>query len=334
MPQKSLLSTMLHYLKHRFNEVHPIEVQALLLNGCNLKCVYCRYPEMKTSLMTTEQWIETIRGLAKLGTLRVKFQGGEPTLRKDFRQLSAEAQESGIITAVITNGSRISEDPTLADFLNEIVVSLDSSDQKTHDWLRGEGSYNQAMRCIEIGLERSKKVYVVAVISKKNFDHLENLLDFCVSKGIRMHAQPLMLGKEPFDETSRHLALSDDQTRELHHRMAIWKRKGMPVMFSAGSYERVAEWKDFSVGNLVSNGPSPCMAGRFYLHIEANGDVWPCGHHGADFEAKNVLKDGLVEAVRRARHHNCIDCPVAYLNERKALFSFKPTAILQFLQRG
>jgi MoaA/NifB/PqqE/SkfB family radical SAM enzyme len=45
-------------------------------------------------------------GLGALGTLRIKFQGGEPTLRKDFRQLCATAQQSGIRTAVVTNGLR------------------------------------------------------------------------------------------------------------------------------------------------------------------------------------------------------------------------------------
>ena len=65
----------------RMRELHPFEVQAVLLNACNLKCVYCRCPEIATRLMSTEQWLSTIRGLARLGTMRIKFQGGEPTLR-------------------------------------------------------------------------------------------------------------------------------------------------------------------------------------------------------------------------------------------------------------
>src|SRR4030042_5311764 len=68
-----------HFLRYRFRKLHPFEVQALLTDDCDLKCVYCACPTRKTPMMTTEQWLETIRGLASFGTMRIKFQGGEPT---------------------------------------------------------------------------------------------------------------------------------------------------------------------------------------------------------------------------------------------------------------
>src|SRR3972149_4207542 len=99
------------FLTHRFRAVHPYEVQALLLNACNLKCVYCRCPDIKTALLSTAQWLEFIRNLASVGTMRIKFQGGEPTLRNDFRELSAEAQAVGLTTAGITNGPGVAGRP-------------------------------------------------------------------------------------------------------------------------------------------------------------------------------------------------------------------------------
>ena len=80
------------FLAHRFRPLHPFEVQAVLVNRCNLKCVYCRCPEIRTEEMTTEQWIQVIRGLGRLGTMRIKFQGGEPTLRTDFSELCEEVR--------------------------------------------------------------------------------------------------------------------------------------------------------------------------------------------------------------------------------------------------
>src|SRR5438132_1514764 len=71
------------FLARRFRKLHPYEVQAVLLNACNLRCVYCRCPDVQTTLLTTEQWRWIIRSLGRLGTLRIKFQGGEPTIRKD-----------------------------------------------------------------------------------------------------------------------------------------------------------------------------------------------------------------------------------------------------------
>ena len=76
------------------------------------------------------------------------------------------------------------------------------------------------------------------------------------------------------------------------------------------------------------------MAGRFYVHVEANGDVWPCSMHGAAFKAKNLLGDGVETALRQARHHNCADCYYAYLCERKLLFNLHPLALLELLRRN
>ena len=54
------------FLAHRFRELHPFEVQASLLNACNLRCVYCCCPDIKTTHMTTEQWRAIIRPMGPL----------------------------------------------------------------------------------------------------------------------------------------------------------------------------------------------------------------------------------------------------------------------------
>src|SRR5207253_5035868 len=85
------------YAKHRLRKLHPFEVQASLLNACNLRCAYCRCPDVKIELMTTEHWVRAIEGFGALGTMRIKYQGGEPTLRQDFRTLCAASQAAGIV---------------------------------------------------------------------------------------------------------------------------------------------------------------------------------------------------------------------------------------------
>jgi MoaA/NifB/PqqE/SkfB family radical SAM enzyme len=105
-------------------------------------------------------------------------------------------------------------------------------------------------------------------------------------------------------------------------------------MFWSGTYERTARWPDYARGTVRSEGPSSCVAGRFYVHIEANGDVLPCQPHGASFAPRNVVRDGLEAALRHARGHDCGDCFHAYLNERKALFGLQPGAVWHALRRG
>lgn len=322
------------YLAHRFQALHPYEVQALLLNACDLKCVYCRCPEIQTGLLTTEQWRSIIRGIGELGTLRIKFQGGEPTLRADFRALCAEAQRAGIITAVTTHGLKIAAHPDLLDHLDEVVISLDSPTPEIHNRLRGPGTHAGAVQAIDLARERGRRTYVVMVVSRENYSQLEPMLEFCEGRGIRMHAQPVLFGRAPFDDTARHLALTDEQVRRMHRRLAEWKRQGRALMFSEPTYQKVAEWPDHGVLTTRSRAESSCMAGEFYVHIEANGDVWPCSQHGANFTPKNVIRHGLAEALRHVRHHDCGECFTAYLNERKAVFGLRPAALLEIARRG
>ena len=123
-----------------------------LTNACNLRCAYCRCPDVKIEMMTTAQWVETIDGLGSHGTMRIKYQGGEPTLRTDFRTICAASQAAGIITAVVTNGLQFAAKPELFDHLDEIVFSLDSATPEHTDKMRGAGVH--ALRRWYVHIER------------------------------------------------------------------------------------------------------------------------------------------------------------------------------------
>jgi len=76
------------------------------------------------------------------------------------------------------------------------------------------------------------------------------------------------------------------------------------------------------------------MAGRFYIHIEPNGDIHPCAQHNASFTPKNIVRDGLEDALGHVQQHDCGNCFSAYLNERKGLFALRPNALLEMARRG
>ena len=172
------------------------------------------------------------------------------------------------------------------------------------------------------------------VVHRENWPELEPMLDFCEARGVGLHAQPIVFGREAFDDGARDLALTDEQMRDMHTRLAEWKRQGRGLMFSALTYQKVAVWPDYEIPSTRSQGVSKCMAGKYYIHIEPNGDVWPCGQHGESFTPKNLIRDGLAEALQHVKQHNCGDCFIAYLNERKALFALRPTALFEVVRRG
>jgi MoaA/NifB/PqqE/SkfB family radical SAM enzyme len=323
------------FLRHRFNDLHPYEVQAVLLNACNLRCVYCSSPELQTALLSTEQWIGTIRRLGALGTLRLKWQGGEPTIRKDFDTLCAAVQEAGILCAVVTNGTQIAERPALLDHVDEVVFSLDSVTPALTDAVRGAGVHAAVMRAIDVagGVRRPPRLFINMVVLRGNYDEMDPMLRFCEQRGIGLNIQPAAFGLPFYNDGAKPLALESEQTRAMYRQLAAWKRAGRPLMFAASSYESAAAWLDYGTLTRRSPGESSCAMGRFYVHIEANGDIHPCIQHGADFTPKNIARDGLDAALSHTRSHNCGDCFSAYMNERKALFSLQPRAVLEYLRR-
>jgi MoaA/NifB/PqqE/SkfB family radical SAM enzyme len=284
--------------------------------------------------MTAEQWCDVLHELGRLGTMRVKFQGGEPTLHPDFRELTKAARDAGMITATVTNGSVVARKPELLDYLEEIVVSLDSLRPEVHDGLRGAGSFEAATGAIEVALERRIRTYVNMALTQENVSDLEAMLAFCESQGMKMNAQPIKFGLDYYDDEARKIALTPEQIRGVHRQLAEWSRQGRSVMFSPWSYSRVLSWPDTSLNTIQSEEYSKCVAGSFSIHIDPNGDIVPCIPAMNSLAPKNILKDGLHEALRQARNHKCADCWSAYLNERKLLFKLRPAALLGFFRRG
>jgi MoaA/NifB/PqqE/SkfB family radical SAM enzyme len=244
-------------------------------------------------------------------------------------------QKAGVISSVTTNGQIFEQNPDLLDFLDEIVFSLDALDAVKNDQQRGAGVHAKILKSIDLALERGIDVYINMVVTRNTFDQIEPLLEFCEQKGIGFHAQPVQTDWSYADPLVTSLTLADEEIREMHYRMARWKRAGRSLMFSAETYERTARWPDFTQFKSYDNSKrSNCMAGRYYVHIEPNGDVYPCAMNAKMGKYKNIVQDGLKAALTRAQHHHCQDCGMAYLNERKALFSLKPFAIRQMLARN
>ena len=193
--------------------------------------------------------------------------------------------------------------------------------------------YEQAVRAIDLALKRGLLTIVNMTVCRLNLDEVEPMLEFCEARGVLAHMMPVISSLHCSSPESKNLALTHDEARQLHLRLAEWKRQGRGLLFSAEIYQKAADWPDASRLTIPSNGLSPCMGGKSYVHIEPNGDVYPCGHHPDNFEAKNLLREGLVEALRHVKHHNCGDCWTPTMNERKALFGLRPSALREVLRR-
>ena len=120
---------------------HPVIATAStvnyhLLEACNMSCGFCfaTFSDIpKEYGLKRDGALAVVDALCKAGFRKVNFAGGEPTLRRWLPDLIKRAKSYGVITSIVTNGSRIGEEwlDGLGDSLDMIALSIDSVDAET-----------------------------------------------------------------------------------------------------------------------------------------------------------------------------------------------------------
>lgn len=116
----------------------PPTVNMHIVGHCNYRCGYCyaRFEKSKTYLpLSTARQI--LGDLKENGAKRITFAGGEPTLHRDLEAMLVACAEVGLVTSLVTNGSRLDRDSCrrLFPWLRWLVLSCDSHLRNTNDLL-------------------------------------------------------------------------------------------------------------------------------------------------------------------------------------------------------
>ena len=116
----------------------PPTVNMHVVGHCNFRCGYCyaRFEQSKTFLpLPAARTI--LRELKEHGARRITFAGGEPTLHPDLEAMLRTCAEVGLVTSLVTNGSRLDRDTCRRWFpwLRWLVLSCDSHVRETNDTL-------------------------------------------------------------------------------------------------------------------------------------------------------------------------------------------------------
>ena len=109
---------------------------------CNYRCKHCYMsaPDAKYGELSHEQIMKMVDELAQCGVMNVSLTGGEPLVRKDFREIVAALVERNInITQIYSNGALVNE--PLLKFLDSLGIypefNMSYDGPGHHDWLRG-----------------------------------------------------------------------------------------------------------------------------------------------------------------------------------------------------
>lgn len=170
------------------SKAHSMPVVILYVTeGCNLKCLSCSY----RLPMPGELTFEEIKGLAgELGSFGLKhivYSGGEPLLRRDFRDICSEFSVLKVKQTLLTNGLLLAKRAEeFSGVFDEIIVSLDGADADTHNLLRGVNSFDLILGGIKKARSSNsaKQISIRTVIQKQNFRQLNGFIELAKQTGV------------------------------------------------------------------------------------------------------------------------------------------------------
>jgi len=284
-------------LRIRNAGLNPPEALTLqVTNGCNLHCRHCilkcRFHD-KVDPVPTEILLKRIVEFAALGGERISIAGGEPLCHPDYLEIitfccgKAEFRE----VCIQTNATLLT--PDHVDALLElptdkllIQVSLDGASPHTNDHVRGPGTYELAVKGIQLlvkaGLGGQTRIAFTEMVH--NFEDLPALLEMVDGLGIgRLVSGTLLYGgravrsdriSQPVPSQYRELITryhEDNRLKKIYHRR--------------GNIAAI-EWHN-GMAAPVANACS-CIKDLF---IDANDWMYPCVMMPADKYAVKMAED-------------------------------------------
>ena len=253
-------------------------------SACNLHCTGCWAAEYGNRLNMDYDTLDSIiRQGTALGTYMYIYSGGEPLIRKKDIIRLCEAHPDCEFLA-FTNGTLIDEE--FADDMLRVknfvpAISIEGFEGAT-DQRRGAGTFRAVMKAMEI-LKRKKLVFGASCCyTSANAEVIgsEAYIDSLIGWGAKFCwiFTYMPVGADAVPEL-----MATARQREYMYYQIRKFRQTKPLF-------TMDFWND---GEYVEG----CIAGgRFYLHINANGDIEPCAFiHYSD---SNIRDKTLLEAYQ------------------------------------
>lgn len=264
---------------------HPVwEVTS----ACNLKCIHCHATSGKPDPheLSTDEGKHFIDQLAQMQEFRTLiFTGGEPLVRNDIFELLKHSQAAGFVNIIATNGTLIDEE--MAWKLKEHgvacnAISLDAADPDVHNFIRNKpDAYDLTIRAMEATKKAGILLQINTTAMEYNIPYLNDLIDFVEDQGagIMLMYQLVAVGR---GEKIKNATLKKSANQKLSELIAAKQKEVKTIIEPVAGpqywpylLEKKRMNKDWMLkwAGKVFHG---CAAGRGFVYIKANGDVWPC----------------------------------------------------------
>ena len=308
---------------------YPLFVTLATNNACQSHCKYCKIPKRQQRELTTEEIFRLIDEIAAMGTQRLGIWGGEPLLRADIIDIVKHAHDAGLYVTLDSNGYLLPQKREILDHLDHIIISLDGP-KEAHDANREEGSWEKVMaaiNCVPPGMT----LWTITVLTKHNIDKVDWILDeaekrkFIPTFQVLHHSENFGINDE--------LRPSPEEYRKCLAYLRDQKKKGRAIGTSIGCFDHLINWQDYTK-NMSPDGSEcwkKCWGGKFFVNVDANGDLYPCSLVIGSAPAPNFLEHGFAEAYKRITPPPCQSCLATCFTEYNLLLSLNAKTIMQWV---
>ncbi len=149
-----------------------LEVQ--LTSRCNLTCAHCYLGPAKAEDLSPIEARAIFDEFERMQGMRVLLTGGEPLLSPNFWEIHDDAVARSLRILLLTNGHLITPEVAARLKVDEVQVSIDGL-QSGHDMVRGEGSFEKAMKGLQAVVDAGIEVSVATVVHEGNLDQFDEL---------------------------------------------------------------------------------------------------------------------------------------------------------------
>ena len=297
--------------KERIKDITKPRFCALgTVRRCNFKCKMCHIWENKDKEeLSIQQWKNFLSSFKRVADdhCQINFAGGEPFLQERLTELVRFVHDEGFITAVCTNAYFINV-KTAKEIgesgLNTIALSLDSLDEKKHDFLRGiRGSYKKVMDAIELLRKYAPKteLNILTIMLQLNLEGLIPLVEWVQSEDrinmINFLAliQPRGNEKERnwYNRPENKILWPQDSKRldKIIDELIEMKSKGAPKIGNPVS-QLLKFKKYYKNPNTYIHKRIKCNMGYIFLSVNEKGYVTLCEERDP---IGNILKEDIYD---------------------------------------
>lgn len=280
-------------------------IQWHITHKCNLRCSHCYqeeyYNHMPMDLV--ESSLEKISSFLsdKYINCQINITGGEPLVHPSFLEICRKIKSKGFYFSVLTNGTLITE--SMAEELSKlrpifVQVSLDGV-EKTHDKIRGIGSYNKALKGIELLKKNGIRVLVSFTAQRENIKDYKKLVRVCSKYSVdKIWWDRVVI---PSKEDINKISLTTKEFKKMVEQTSRLKK----IYRLMGKSIEISNSRSLQFCNDKTIGYK-CSVGENLLVLLANGDIMACRR--LPFVLGNIQDGTIEEILKKSEIYNRLKC--------------------------